>query len=74
MLRGEFIGLYVTTGEIKGRIRDETKNLFMIETKDGMKKVNKKNNLFIFRKDDKEISLDGNKLLLRPEDRIKARW
>lgn len=76
LLRGEFIGLYARLKgkKIDGKIIDETKNMFLIETKEGRKKVIKKNNSFELFINKKPISVDGEMLVLRPEDRIKAKW
>lgn len=73
--RHELIGLEVrVTGKsglsgLAGKVVDETRNLFLVESKAVIKKVPKKGNQFWFPK--YETSLDGEKLLLRPEDRIK---
>ena len=48
---------------------DETRNMFLVEAETGLKKVPKKGNQFWFPK--YETCLDGEKLLARPEDRIK---
>lgn len=75
-LRGEFIGLYARLKgkKIEGKIIDETKNMFLIETKEGRKKVIKKNNSFELFINNRPVSVDGEMLVLRPEDRIKAKW
>ena len=73
-LRGEFIGLKakvidsrdVSLKGIEGIIIDETKNMLIIETSKGIKKVAK--NIAIF-----EInghSINGKKIRYRPEERI----
>jgi len=76
LLRGELIGGYATVKgkNIYGRIIDETKNIFLIETKKDRRKVSKKNNMFEFLVKNKKISVDGKMLVLRPEDRIKTKW
>ena len=73
-LRQEFIGLKAKVLEssdaslkgIEGVIIDETKNILIIETKRGIKKIAK--DIAIF-----EINgnvVDGKKIKYRPEDRI----
>jgi len=74
LIRGELIGLNVKVigKEIQGRIIDETKNLFVIETIDKKrKKLIKKNNIFEFLVHDNDIKVDGKILAMRPEDRIR---
>jgi RNase P/RNase MRP subunit p29 len=53
----------------KGKIIDETKNLFIIEEGSSKKiiKILKKGNIFLINKK----KIDGNKIIKRPEDRIK---
>jgi len=73
--RHELIGLEVeVTGRsglsgLTGKIVDETRNTFLVESKDGVKTVPKKGNHFRFPK--YETDLDGEQILARPEDRIK---
>ncbi len=76
LLRGEFIGLYVKLKgkDIQGKILDETKNMFLIETKEGRKKVTKKNSSFEVFIDNKSFCVDGKRLVFRPEERIKVKW
>lgn len=74
-LKKEFIGLPVKIVEstdkslqgIEGEIIDETKNMLIIETDKGVKKVAKEIAKF-------EINgriVDGKKIKYRPEDRIR---
>ena len=59
---------------IKGMIVDETKNLLTIETEKGIKKIQKKNSVFIFNiPDGKKVKVNGNKIAVRPEERIKLK-
>ncbi len=76
----EFIGLQVkvvksTAKErigISGFVIDETKNLFVIEKKDGKEvRIPKVSTLFKFVKDKISFEIDGSKVLFRPEDRPK---
>ncbi len=57
----------------KGRIVDETKNLIVIESKDGKeKKLQKRSCTFRFYLGDGSIfDIDGKEILFRPEDRAK---
>ena len=74
LIRGELIGLNlrVIGKEIQGRIIDETKNLFIIETSDKKrKKLIKKNNVFEFLVENEIIRVDGKVLAVRPEERIR---
>ena len=79
LARYEFIGLHVKIKECKdpiwvgksGLIIDETKNTFLIETKDKKKIIAKKTATFEFDYGGKKITLDGSKIAYRPEDRIK---
>ena len=63
---------------IRGRVASETKNLLVIETKNGEKKISKENAKFIFKlPDGKRVRVDGKILARNPEDRIKIklkRW
>jgi ribonuclease P protein subunit POP4 len=75
-LRGEFIGKNVEIIEsknkdligLKGKIVDETRNMFEIETKKGYKKVQKEVCKFRFVKE--KIMVDGGIINYRPEDRL----
>jgi len=82
LIRHEFIGLPVEVFDssnefqigIKGRVVDETKNLLIIETKNGLKKVQKKGAKFIFKiPSGKKVKVDGIKIAKRPEERIKLK-
>lgn len=54
---------------MKGRITDETKNSFVLKTKKGNKRIMKKDADFHFTKEN--ITIKGENLAKRPEDRIK---
>ena len=76
LLRGEIIGLKtrVLNTKIKGRIIDETKNTFLIETDDKkLKTVIKGSNEFEFCLNGRKITINGKQMSLRPEDRIKLK-
>ena len=67
-LKVEVMGRSGLSGMI-GKVVDETRNMFLVETKEGEKKVPKNGNQFRF--PEYNTVLDGEKLLARPEDRIK---
>lgn len=58
---------------IKGRIIDETKNLIIIETKKGIKKISKKGAIFRLKLDNCVVEIHGDDIIARPEDRLKRR-
>ena len=65
------INVKVTKLGIEGKVIDETKNMVIIETKKGIKKVIKMNNKFGLKIGNKIVNIDGKMLNMRPEDRIK---
>ena len=77
----ELIGLIMEVEEssnsdmegLRGRIVDETRNTFVIETEqEEEKRIPKPGNMFIFvLEDGTRARIRGDKLLARPEDRIK---
>jgi ribonuclease P protein subunit POP4 len=77
-IRGEIIGLPIKVVDslnphlvgIAGKVADETKNMIKIETKTGMKMVEKKTCTFEFGTGKK---VDGKRLVGRPEQRLKKR-
>jgi len=79
IIRFEFIGKEVKSknksgDEIKGKIIDETKNMFTIRKEDGEKKmVMKKDNVFEIMMKNKSVMIRGDLLVGRPEDRIKTK-
>ena len=74
----EFIGLHTeivksTNPQIiglNGSIVDETKSMFRINTKNGTKSIAKSNNSWKFSIENKEVIIDGSKIVKRPFDRI----
>ena len=62
------------TKKIKGKIVKETKNLLVIETKKGEKKIPKKEIEIEFEIKGEKIKIHGEKILFKPEDRIKMFW
>ncbi|NIO44567.1 MAG: ribonuclease P protein subunit [Candidatus Aenigmarchaeota archaeon] len=82
LIRHELIGLKVEIEnsfnkfhkEIKGLVVDETRNLLIIETRKGIKKIQKKGTNFIFTiPNGKKVKVDGSIIAKRPEERIKLR-
>jgi len=76
MLRSELIGLDVEVlsapfSGISGKVVDETKNTFTIESAGTERMVPKPGNEFRFTYRNEQIDIEGNKILHRPEDRIK---
>ena len=80
LLRGELIGLHARVvmsshpGLIgtEGKIIDETKNLLILRTQRGDKKIPKNTSVFLITfPDGNEVKVDGIKILGRPEDRIR---
>jgi len=82
VIRHELIGLPVEIVEsknkfqkgMKGIVVDETKNLLIIEAEGKIKRVQKKGAKFIFTiPDGRKAIVNGEKITLRPEERIKIR-
>jgi ribonuclease P protein subunit POP4 len=81
LLRHELIGLRLNVAEssnstvrgLRGTVIDETRNMLVIENeRNNEKRVSKAGNRFIFELDDgKLVRVKGDRLILRPEDRIK---
>ena len=59
---------------IRGKIINETKNMFEIETKIGVKDIPKKEAKFEFKLGGEKVIVAGEKLVARPEDRVKGFW
>ncbi|MBU2100081.1 ribonuclease P protein subunit [Candidatus Micrarchaeota archaeon] len=60
--------------KILGKIVKETKNLLILETKKGGKKIPKKETEIEVKIKGKKIKIEGEKILFKPEDRIKMFW
>jgi ribonuclease P protein subunit POP4 len=56
---------------LSGRVVDETKNLLVVATPKGEKKVPKQYSVFEFQLPEGRVTVEGDRLLFRPEDRIK---
>ncbi|MFT4309394.1 MAG: ribonuclease P protein subunit [Candidatus Woesearchaeota archaeon] len=59
-----------TKTTIKGKIIDETKNTITIITAQGKKRITKNNHTITIMDDNRSITIDGRKMMRRPEDRI----
>jgi len=74
----EFIGLDTEITQstnpqiigLNGRIVDETKSMFRINTKNGTKSIAKSKNSWKFSIENNDIVIDGSKIAKRPFDRI----
>ncbi len=74
----EFIGLHTEITQstnpqiigLNGRIVDETKSMFKINTKNGTKSIAKSENSWKFSIENNDIVVDGSKIAKRPFDRI----
>ena len=82
LIRHELIGLRVEIANstnkfhkgMSGLVVDETKNLLVIETEKGIKKIQKKGTEFIFTiSDSKRVKVNGTIIAKRPEERIKLK-
>ncbi len=75
ILRGEFIGKQVRIpgAKIEGKIIDETKNSFLVKTKNARKRVLKANSLFRVEINGNFAVVEGNAISMKPEDRIKIK-
>ncbi|MBL7054842.1 ribonuclease P protein subunit [Candidatus Woesearchaeota archaeon] len=75
LLKKELIGMHVEVvgKNVQGKIIDETKNMLTIKTKKGIKKIIKKNNKMEFTIENERIAVEGDRLVARPEDRIKLK-
>ena len=76
IMRSELIGLDVLVlsapfSGISGRVVDETKNTFTIESAGTERMVPKPGNVFRFAYEGRTIDIIGSEIMHRPEDRIK---
>jgi ribonuclease P protein subunit POP4 len=58
---------------LNGRIVDETKSMFRINTENGTKSIAKSKNSWKFSIGDKDVIIDGSKIVKRPFDRLGAK-
>ncbi len=82
IVRHELIGLKVTVSDssnpclarISGCIVDETRNTFLLETAQGIKRIPKKNTSLIFDlPKGQKLKITGSILISQPENRISKR-
>ena len=82
LIRHELIGLCAEVAKsgnasqvgIKGMVVDETKNLLAIETKDGVKRIQKLGSEIIFTiPDGRRVRVRGSLIAKRHEDRVKTK-
>jgi RNase P/RNase MRP subunit p29 len=86
ILAHEWIGLKVAIGEstdprirgLSGLVRDETRNIFTIQTRDRIFRIAKLDTMFkVTLPTGESLTIDGRELRYRPEDRVKkglTRW
>jgi ribonuclease P protein subunit POP4 len=88
LARHELIGIRVLVEEshnpcltgLSGKVVDETRNTFLLETKCGIKRIPKSNTSLIFTlPDGRKVKVAGSILISQPENRInkrmqKTRW
>ena len=55
---------------LNGRIINETKSMFTINTKKGIKSISKSQNNWKFSIQDKDVIIEGTRITKRPFDRI----
>lgn len=78
IIQHEFIGLETKITDssnpqligLNGTIANETKSMFTIKTKKGLKKIPKNHSIWAFSTDENEAKLDGLKIQKRPHERI----
>ncbi len=82
LARNELIGLRATVAEstnpclvgLSGRVVDETRNTFLLETKAGEKRVPKSNTSLIFNlPSGQRVKIECSVLISQPENRINKR-
>jgi len=79
IVKDEWIGKHVTITAcsdptwigVTGVILDETRHTFLIERNQKQKRIAKKTATFEVDEDGKKITVEGVRLLYRPEERIK---
>ncbi len=59
---------------LRGEVLDETKNLLTLETSRGIKKIVKKNCVFIIEINNSKKTVKGSDIVGTPADRIKRSW
>jgi len=81
IIKNEIIGLEIKISKsankanigIEGKVIDETRNMFIINTLKGEKKIIKKGNTFEIKlPNGTVVEVDGNVLIGKPESRLKT--
>jgi len=81
LIRHEFIGLPVKIVDstnkcnvgVSGVIVDETMKTLVVKTKRGTKRIGKGNTKFMFKLKNKNVMVDGKRIVARPENRVKIK-
>jgi len=81
ILLHEFVGLETKIIEstnlqiigLNGKIIEDTKSMFSIETTDGTKKIPKRHSKWRFSLQDSHVDLEGEKISKRPQDRLRGK-
>ncbi|MEM2785057.1 MAG: ribonuclease P protein subunit [Candidatus Nitrosotenuis sp.] len=58
---------------LTGKIVDETKFMFTLQTIHGLKMIPKQHSIWKFTLNEQELLIDGNIIAKRPEDRLKVK-
>ncbi len=69
VIHAEWIGKHIRSATIQGIVVDETKNTIVVQTTKGVKRIQKRGNVFEI--DGQKVQ--GDKVLAAPEDRIKIK-
>jgi ribonuclease P protein subunit POP4 len=81
LVNNELIGLQTQVVEstnkfivgLEGKIVDETKSMFTLQTLRGFKMIPKQHNTWKFTLNGQDLLIDGNIIAKRPEDRLKVK-
>ena len=73
MIREELIGKSVEVDGIKGIVIDETKNMIVIKCNDKARRFIKKNHKFTFKLSTGKCLINGDEIVMRPEERLRVR-
>lgn len=76
LLRQEWIGMRIMAKqkdgrEFEGTVIDETRNTILLETDSGRKRIVKSESMLEFHVNRKSISIPGDMVIKRPEERTK---
>jgi len=83
IMRHELIGLEArvmnssdhTLLGTSGKVVNETRNMLVIEDGEKARKISKSNSTFLITLPDGErVTVDGKKLVGRPEERVRQKW